>query len=221
MGGGSERTRVAKGGGAAGATRTRQKQAADAKEKEPARHAPLSPAPRRETASPRCCSAGRQEWVGGWVRGGWGGDRGVGEGGLGGDRGVGEGGLGGGQGGGRARPRRARQRLPRRRPAPTPHLPTHIDTQVLLLTSVPMYTVVSSLLARSAGDKGPSPPSPPSPPPPPYCPTLAASAAARASPAATASHTMPHMHPTIAATEDESAPPDRGSRKPLAPERLR
>lgn len=48
-------------------------------------------------------------------------------------------------------------------------------------------------------------------------PHLTASASTSSSPAAAAAHTIWHMQPTMAATLLLSAPPLRGSRKPLAP----
>lgn len=47
---------------------------------------------------------------------------------------------------------------------------------------------------------------------------LTASASTSSSPSAMAAHTIWHMQPAMAATAELSAPPDSGSKKPLAPE---
>lgn len=54
-----------------------------------------------------------------------------------------------------------------------------------------------------------------------WCQHLRASASTAESPASIAESTMPHMQPTMAAVEELSAPPDRGSRNPDAPDRRR
>lgn len=79
-----------------------------------------------------------------------------------------------------------------------------------LLFTVPMYTVVKILSARSlalgiGAFSG-------------YWPMRRVSAATWLSPAAAAATASWHMVPTMAAVAELSAPPERGSRKPDAPD---